>query len=236
MNIEGVVDIGEDGNTITNSTTAATTPDQTDPTTAGDDLTESVTVDGCVDTDGDGDCDSTDPDINDPCNFTAGSIPDTSNAIWAAADCDGDGDPNGTDPNPNDPCDFTAGTTAPVDPMMAGTPAQTSYDIWAAADCDGDGVTNGQEVIDMTGPYDLCAYLPASQDYTVTTMAFQDEDCDGDGVTNGNEIDPDNNGVDDGNGTDVMDPCSYEPLLVTEAQTGAWILADCDGDGGPEWK
>lgn len=121
MNIEGVVDIGEDGNTITNSTTAATTPDQTDPTTAGDDLTESVTVDGCVDTDGDGDCDSTDPDINDPCNFTAGSIPDTSNAIWAAADCDGDGDPNGTDPNPNDPCDFTAGTTAPVDPMMAGT-------------------------------------------------------------------------------------------------------------------
>ncbi|WP_148638483.1 Ig-like domain-containing protein, partial [Olleya sp. ITB9] len=231
--IEGTVNLGEDGNTITNITTAAITADQTDPTTAGDDLNESVTVDGCIDTDGDGDCDSTDPDPADPCNFTPGSIADPTNSIWASADCDGDGDPNGSDPNPNNPCEFTAGTTAPSDPMMPGTPAQTAYDIWAAEDCDGDGVTNGQEVIDMTDPYDECEYLPVNQDYTTTTAQFQDEDCDGDGVTNANEIDPDGNGVDDGNGTDPFDPCDYEPLLVTEAQTGAWILADCDGDGDP---
>ncbi|MEM5539290.1 Ig-like domain-containing protein, partial [Olleya sp. AS48] len=233
LTIEGTVNAGEDGNAITNTTTAAITADQTDPTTAGDDLTESVTVDGCIDTDGDGDCDSTDPDPADPCNFTPGSIADPTNSIWAAADCDGDGDPNGTDPNPKDPCEFTAGTTAPSDPMMSGTPAQTAYDIWAAVDCDGDGVTNGQEVIDMTDPYDECEYLPVNQDYSTTTAQFQDADCDGDGVTNANEIDPDGNGVDDGNGTDPSDPCDYEPLLVTEMQTGAWILADCDGDGDP---
>ncbi|EAQ37622.3 hypothetical protein MED134_07406 [Dokdonia sp. MED134] len=234
LTIDGVVDGGEDGNTITNTTTAASTPDQTDPTTAGDDLNESVTVDGCIDTDGDGDCDSTDPDPNDPCNFTPGSIADTSNPIWAAADCDGDGDPNGTDPNPTDPCDFSAGTPAPTNPMMAGTPAQNAYDIWAAADCDGDGVTNGIENdTNGTDPYDTCSYLPGSQDYTITTTEFQDADCDGDGVTNGNEIDPDGNGVDDGNGTDPTDPCDYEPLLVTQTQRGDWLIADCDGDGDP---
>ncbi|KGO05385.1 Ig-like domain-containing protein, partial [Dokdonia donghaensis] len=234
LTIEGVVDGGEDGNTITNTTTAASTPDQTDPTTAGDDLNESVTIDGCIDTDGDGDCDSTDPDPNDPCNFTPGSIADTSNPIWAAADCDGDGDPNGTDPNPTDPCDFSAGTSTPINPMMAGTPAQNAYDIWAAADCDGDGVTNGIENdTNGTDPYDTCSYLPGSQDYTITTTEFQDADCDGDGVTNGNEIDPDGNGVDDGNGTDPTDPCNYEPLLVTQTQRGDWLIADCDGDGDP---
>ncbi|MDO6596051.1 Ig-like domain-containing protein, partial [Oceanihabitans sp. 2_MG-2023] len=231
--IEGTVNLGEDGNTITNTTTAATTPDQVDPTTAGDDLIESITVDGCIDTDGDGDCDSTDPDPADPCVFTAGSVADTSNAIWQAADCDGDGDPNGTDPDPTDPCEFTVGTPAPTNPGTPGSSEQAAYDIWALADCDGDGVTNGQEVIDLTNPYNSCEYLPVNQDYTITTTEFQDTDCDGDGVTNANEIDPDGNGIDDGNGTDPDDPCEYEPLLVTETQTGAWILADCDGDGDP---
>ncbi|PHN96050.1 hypothetical protein CSC81_16905, partial [Tenacibaculum discolor] len=109
LTIEGTVDVGQNGMTITNTTTAATTPDQTDPTTAGDDLNESITVDGCLDTDGDGDCDSTDPDINDPCNFTPGSIADTTNPIWQAADCDGDGETNGFEDmnmtDPTDPCD-----------------------------------------------------------------------------------------------------------------------------------
>ena len=41
--LEGTVDVGQGGNTITNVTTAAT-GDQTDPTTAGDDLGESVVV------------------------------------------------------------------------------------------------------------------------------------------------------------------------------------------------
>ena len=42
--LEGTVDVGEGGNTITNMTTAAI-GDQDDPSTAGDDLLEAVTVD-----------------------------------------------------------------------------------------------------------------------------------------------------------------------------------------------
>jgi uncharacterized repeat protein (TIGR01451 family) len=43
LTIEGTVDAGQEGNTITNVTTAATS-DQNDPTTTGDDLGESVDV------------------------------------------------------------------------------------------------------------------------------------------------------------------------------------------------
>ena len=46
--LEGTVDAGQGGNTITNTTTAAT-GDQIDPSTAGDDLTESVDVDNTAD-------------------------------------------------------------------------------------------------------------------------------------------------------------------------------------------
>ena len=49
LTLTGTVDVGQGGNTITNVTTAATTPDQNDPTTAGDDLTESVTVENDAD-------------------------------------------------------------------------------------------------------------------------------------------------------------------------------------------
>ena len=44
LTLEGTVDVGEGGNTINNITTAAT-GDQPDPTSIGDDLTESVAVD-----------------------------------------------------------------------------------------------------------------------------------------------------------------------------------------------
>ena len=43
LTLEGTVDVGQGGNTLTNVTTAAT-GDQNDPTTVGDDLTEQVTV------------------------------------------------------------------------------------------------------------------------------------------------------------------------------------------------
>ena len=43
LTIEGTVDAGQEGNSITNTTTAATS-DQNDPTTVGDDLDETVTV------------------------------------------------------------------------------------------------------------------------------------------------------------------------------------------------
>jgi len=50
LTLEGTVDVGEGGNTITNITTAAT-GDQVDPSTAGDDLQESVTPDLIVEAD-----------------------------------------------------------------------------------------------------------------------------------------------------------------------------------------
>ena len=44
LTLEGIVDVGEGGNTISNITTAAS-GDQPDPSILGDDLNESVTVD-----------------------------------------------------------------------------------------------------------------------------------------------------------------------------------------------
>ena len=44
LTLEGTVDVGEGGNTITNVTTAAS-GDQPDPSTVGDDLDEAVVVD-----------------------------------------------------------------------------------------------------------------------------------------------------------------------------------------------
>jgi len=46
--LEGTVDVGQGGNTITNVTTAAI-GDQPDPSTAGDDLDEAVVVDDVAD-------------------------------------------------------------------------------------------------------------------------------------------------------------------------------------------
>ena len=48
LTLEGTVDVGEGGNTITNVTTAAT-GDQIDPSTVGDDLDESVVVNDAAD-------------------------------------------------------------------------------------------------------------------------------------------------------------------------------------------
>ena len=48
LTLEGVVEAGQSGNTITNTTTAAT-GDQVDPSTVGDDLEEAVTVNNIAD-------------------------------------------------------------------------------------------------------------------------------------------------------------------------------------------
>ncbi len=44
LTIEGIVDAGQGGNAITNTLAAPASGDQTDPTTVGDDLTETITV------------------------------------------------------------------------------------------------------------------------------------------------------------------------------------------------
>ena len=48
LTLEGTVNVGQGGNTITNITTAAV-GDQPDPSTAGDDLNEAVVVDNVAD-------------------------------------------------------------------------------------------------------------------------------------------------------------------------------------------
>ncbi|NNF30922.1 MAG: DUF11 domain-containing protein, partial [Flavobacteriaceae bacterium] len=136
-------------------------------------------------------------------------------------DTDGDGTYDDVDPDPLDPC---------VDDGVIGDEDITNP-IWQAADCDGDGVTNGQEIIDGTDAYDFCDYDPANQDYTTTSPAYQNADCDGDGVTNGDEIDPDGNGIDDGNGTDPFDPCDFVFADQTLPPSSGWEALDCDGDG-----
>ena len=49
LTLEGTVDIGQSGNTITNVTTPATAVGEVDPTTAGDDLSEAIMVNAEVD-------------------------------------------------------------------------------------------------------------------------------------------------------------------------------------------
>ena len=49
ITLVGTVDVGQGGNTITNVTTAAATIDQTDPSTVGDDLVESIVVNDAAD-------------------------------------------------------------------------------------------------------------------------------------------------------------------------------------------
>jgi hypothetical protein len=138
-------------------------------------------------------------------------------------DTDGDGTPDSIDPAPNDPC-IDDGTLGDEDASNA---------VWQAADCDGDGVTNGTENTNGTDPYNPCnpSQPIGYTGYDITNTIWQTADCDGDGVINITEVDPDGNGIDDGNGTDPYDPCDYNVLLITQTQTAPWIIADCDGDG-----
>ena len=48
IELTGTVDVGQGGNTVTNVTTAAI-GDQVDPSTVGDDLTESVVIENLAD-------------------------------------------------------------------------------------------------------------------------------------------------------------------------------------------
>jgi gliding motility-associated-like protein/uncharacterized repeat protein (TIGR01451 family) len=175
LTIEGTVDIGEDGNTITNTTTSAFSPIQIDPTTDGDDLSASFLVNGCLDTDGDGNCDFVDPNPNDPCDFDPEFITEVLTGEWLVTDCDGDGETNGEETtngtDPYDPCD--GGNINNVD-------LTDTTSLWYLADCDGDGVINGTEVDsdgdgiannspDDTDPNDPCDFNSVDITLPVTT-------------------------------------------------------------------
>ncbi len=134
-------------------------------------------------------------------------------------DCDGDGVTNGDEitdnTNPNDPCDF----------ILASVTLSPDAD-WLTSDCDGDGVTNGDEIVgvdpmtqgDETNPLDECDFNVSQITLPISSSA----DCDGDGVTNADEIT---------DGTDPFNPCEYNTVSVSVAQSSVWNTLDCDGDG-----
>ena len=97
-------------------------------------------------------------------------------------------------------------------------------------DSDGDGVANSVEQNVGTNPNDGCSFNMTQQDYTKTTALWRGQDCDGDGVTNGDEIDPDGNEINDGNGTDSLDDCSFNILDQSMAPSNTWLDKDCDLD------
>ncbi len=188
-----------------------------------------VTVSG-TDTDGDGVCDSADPDPNNPCvpNTSAPSCDQDNDGLTNAqenagadgnpgsgdetnptvADTDGDGINDGTEvtnvSNPLDPCSPNGGAPT-CDLDGDGTPNSTD------SDDDGDNVSDSNEVIVGTDPHN-----PDSDGDVVNDFM---EDNDGDGITNGEELDGD--GTADG---DPLDPCDPNQAAGT---------CDLDGDGTP---
>ena len=196
-----------------------------------------------VDPNGDGISGPNGTNPSDPCSFDLTNQSVVPSQAWLNADCDGDGvtngneidpdgdgipGPNGT--NPNNPCSVVLAD-------QSTSPSQQ----WLIADCDGDGVTNGEEVDpdgdgtpgpNGTNPIDPCSYTTVNQDFTSVDQTWLNADCDGDGVTNGEEVDPDGDGIVGPNGTNPIDPCSFDVAnqdltLVSQA----WLDADCDGDG-----
>ena len=85
LTLTGTVDVGQGGNTIINTTTAAT-GDQMDPTNAGDDLDESIDVNVFLDKDWDGIVDSRDADADGDgiLDVDEGFVGETTTAINSA--------------------------------------------------------------------------------------------------------------------------------------------------------
>tara|TARA_R110000787_G_scaffold280905_1_gene391912 strand:+ start:21675 stop:24920 length:3246 start_codon:yes stop_codon:yes gene_type:complete len=102
LTLEGVVDAGQGGNTITN-TTGVATGDQPDPTTAGDDLTESVTVEFA-------EIESPDDNV-DGINGATGD-PDAGNAY----------DNDTLNGDPIDPSEIDGSILTPATPLIPGAP------------------------------------------------------------------------------------------------------------------
>ncbi len=97
-------------------------------------------------------------------------------------------------------------------------------------DSDGDGVSDETELNDGTNLNEACSYLVTSQQFNKTSEGWRNQDCDGDGVTNAKEVDPDNNNINEGNGTDPLDECSLNIDHQTLIPSSTWLLLDCDAD------
>ncbi|BDB56358.1 hypothetical protein SHINM13_06540 [Flavobacterium ammonificans] len=88
-----------------------------------------------------------------------------------------------------------------------------------------DGTYTFTPATDYLGPVPVATYTVSDGTATATaalTLSITAPDTDGDGVYDFKET---------ADGTDPNNFCDYKPTSVMGTRTGAWNLADCDGDG-----
>ena len=175
--------------------------------------------------------DGTDP--FDPCDYDdVLQALESPTDVWLAGDCDGDGVTNGEERDTDgtdlkDPCSFE----------LTSMDTSSTSEMWKSLDCDGDGVNNGIEILNNTDPSNICDWVLASIVDSMITQAWMPLDCDGDGQTNEWEISDEDgdgiwNGIEQDNGLDWMDSCSFIVALVDTLEADEfWKSSDCDGDG-----
>ncbi|MFH2140887.1 MAG: T9SS type A sorting domain-containing protein, partial [Bacteroidota bacterium] len=253
--------IDTDGDGLCNSGDTDDDNDGVDDATEMANATDPLNPDVCGDSDGDGcdDCsvgtdnfgpladnnpanDGTDTDGDGMCNS-------------GDPDDDNDGKPDGSDTNPVNPqicgdSDFDGCDDCSQNPTSISTPNSpfwplyTPSTVYDGLDTDGDGQCNsGDPDDDNDGCFDV-------QDYAPLTYSI---DTDGDGEGNDCDLDDDNDGVMDLSDTDPLNPqvcqdsdldgcddCSMNPTTLSTPNSPAWPLytpssvndgIDTDGDG-----
>ena len=114
--------------------------------------------------------------------------------------------------------------------MASMTVPRARRGFFIRTDTDGDGLVNGFEGSEVNDPYDV-------NDEIDDPSLLPDEQLPGGDVDyrEGLGIDTDGDGVPDSqemtDGTDANDPCDFDMDNIVQLQTGAYLAADCDGDG-----
>jgi hypothetical protein len=168
-------------------------------------MSDGVTPDGSLDTDGDGIDNGTESD--ETLAIPTDDDGEAGNDIVTQADTDGDGIPDITDTDDDgdgvSDADEALVNTDPLDPeTIDGTPD-------GSLDTDGDGIDNGTES-------DQTLAIPTDDDgepgNDIVTPADTPTDTDGDGIPDATDTDDDGDGVNDADealvGTDPLNPIS----------------------------